>query len=143
AEKIEEILIAADVGALTAQSLLAEMRQSLRGTVNAEQAISWLKKRSLDLLSEGKKPFAADQQPLVILMIGVNGVGKTTTIGKLASYFCARGKRVLLVAGDTYRAAAVAQLNAWGERVGCEVVHGAERADPSAVIFDAIRKGVS
>jgi len=76
----------------------------------------------------------------VMMMVGVNGVGKTTTIGKLASRYVAQGKKVLLAAGDTYRAAAVLQLEMWGKRVGCPVVKGKENADPGAVIFEAIKR---
>src|SRR5690606_10059794 len=77
----------------------------------------------------------------VVLMVGVNGTGKTTTIGKLATKLVEQDKKVLLVAGDTFRAAAVDQLKAWGERVGCEVFAGKDNADPAAVVFDAIKHG--
>src|SRR5262249_40612780 len=81
----------------------------------------------------------ASSSPTVILIVGVNGVGKTTTIGKLASRFRDDGKKVVLAAGDTFRAAAVIQLEVWGKRVGCQVVKGTDRADPGSVIFDAIK----
>ncbi len=142
-EQLEEILIGADVGASTTQTLLQELRDTFKTQIDADQALAWLKQRALALLTQNQRPFRTEQQPAVIFMIGVNGVGKTTTIGKLASYFTSRGKRVLLVAGDTYRAAAVSQLKAWGDRVNCEVAHGADRADPSAVIFDAVQRGIA
>ena len=84
-----------------------------------------------------------ERKPTVVMVVGVNGVGKTTTIGKLATKLKAEGKKVVLAAGDTFRAAAVQQLNVWGKRVGCEVVSGKDGANPGAVIFDAdpARKG--
>ena len=77
----------------------------------------------------------------MVLFVGVNGAGKTTTIGKLATQLQAAGKKCVLAAGDTFRAAAVQQLVIWGERVGCEVVHGKDGADPASVLFDAIKQG--
>ena len=91
--------------------------------------------------AEGIDPTKAPQRPYVLMVVGVNGVGKTTTIGKLAGRLTARGLKVVLAAGDTFRAAAVEQLEVWGDRVGAEVVQGAEGADPSSVVFDAIRHG--
>jgi fused signal recognition particle receptor len=86
-------------------------------------------------------PIVVQKKPTVVLLVGVNGAGKTTTIGKLARKLSNEGKKVVLAAGDTFRAAAVQQLKVWGERIGCEVVAGKDGSDPSAVIFDAIRRG--
>src|SRR5206468_7850895 len=96
---------------------------------------------SAKLLHADAQPIDVSRgRPFVILMIGVNGVGKTTTIGKLAAQYVKQGKRVLLAAGDTFRAAANEQLEVWAQRTGCPVVKGKEGGDPSSVIFDAIRR---
>jgi len=141
-EELEEVLFTADIGVKTAQALLDRVQENvsvkklsdperLYDEIQGEiESILTLPSSELDL-SRG--------EPFVIMMIGVNGTGKTTTIGKLASQLKARGHEVLLAAGDTFRAAAVEQLVVWGERSGCEVIRGAEGADPSSVIFDAIQ----
>jgi fused signal recognition particle receptor len=99
-----------------------------------------LRERVAKILSVGGGGVALSAKPTVIMVVGVNGVGKTTTIGKLATRLKADGKKVVLAAGDTFRAAAVQQLNIWGKRVGCDVVSGKDGANPGAVIFDAIQK---
>jgi fused signal recognition particle receptor len=107
---------------------------------SADDAWEAIREEARSILASSGQGLAIDQTPTVILIVGVNGVGKTTTIGKLASRFDRQGKTLLLGAGDTFRAAAVTQLEVWGRRVGCEVVKGKDRADPGSVIFDAIEK---
>lgn len=141
-EQIEEVLITADLGVATTQKLLARLRDRLSRNELQDESVVWqaLRDDARDLLGASKGGIQLTQTPTVILVVGVNGVGKTTTIGKLASRFQQQGKKVVLAAGDTFRAAAVLQLEVWGRRVGCPVVKGKENADPSAVIFDAIQR---
>ena len=141
---IEEVLIASDVGVSTTQAILERIRESLdKGEHNDPERV-WgaLRKEASRILSvEGQADgLRLRGKPTVILMVGVNGAGKTTTIGKLATRLKSEGKRCVLAAGDTFRAAAVQQLEIWGQRVGFEVVKGAEGADPASVIFDAVKK---
>jgi fused signal recognition particle receptor len=103
---------------------------------------SQIKKTSKDILAVDAKPVDMNKKPFVLLVLGVNGVGKTTTIGKLASKWKAEGKKVVLAAGDTFRAAATEQLEEWAKRAGVDIVKGKPQGDPSSVIFDAIKKGV-
>lgn len=139
-EELEEILVAADVGVATTLNLVAALRQKVREEKarEAEQVIDILKGLLLDVL--GREPVALNmaEKPTVILILGVNGVGKTTSIGKLASRFKREGKQVLLAAGDTFRAAAIEQLEIWADRAGSEIIKHQHGADPSAVIFDSI-----
>jgi fused signal recognition particle receptor len=142
ADQVEEILLTSDVGVATTQAILNRLRDALgKNELGSSQAV-WdaLRADAKRILSLGGGKVAAAHKPEVIFMVGVNGVGKTTTIGKLASKFKSEGRSVLLAAGDTFRAAAVQQLEVWGKRIGCEVVKGKEGADPGAVIFDAIQK---
>ena len=142
ADQVEEILLTSDVGVATTQAILGRLRDGLsKNELSSSQAV-WdaLRADAGRILGIGGGKIAISQKPTVVFMVGVNGVGKTTTIGKLATKLKAEGKTVLLAAGDTFRAAAVAQLEVWGKRVGCEVVKGKEGADPGAVIFDAIQK---
>ncbi|MDH5674131.1 MAG: signal recognition particle-docking protein FtsY [Myxococcales bacterium] len=141
-EEIEEVLITADVGVKTTQRILDDLRAKMESGELSDSEAIWksLKAQAASILSVDAPPVSLDGSPAVILMVGVNGVGKTTTIGKLASRYAAEGRRVLLAAGDTYRAAAVLQLEMWGKRVDCPVVKGKSNADPSSVIFDAIKK---
>jgi fused signal recognition particle receptor len=141
-EEIEEVLITADLGVRTTERILSQLREQMqRGELRDEQAV-WqcIRAQAASILDVGAGPVKVEGKPAVMMMIGVNGVGKTTTIGKLASRYTAQGKKVLLAAGDTYRAAAVLQLEMWGKRVGCPVVKGKENSDPGAVIFEAIKK---
>ena len=134
-------MISSDVGVKTTQAILERLRGRLeRKELDDAQAVwSALRAEALTILSiDVPKPPAG--RPLVLLMVGVNGVGKTTTIGKLATKWNADGKKVMLAAGDTFRAAAVQQLEVWGKRVGAEVIRGKEGADPGAVAFDATTK---
>jgi fused signal recognition particle receptor len=141
-DEIEEVLITADVGVQTSQRILDDLRSKMEsGELKDEQSV-WraIRAQAESILDIEAPPISLPNKPSVMLMIGVNGVGKTTTIGKLASRYVAEGKKVLLAAGDTYRAAAVLQLEMWGKRVDCPVVKGKEAADPGSVIFDAIKQ---
>ncbi len=144
-DDVEEVLFTADIGAKTAQKLIDRVTESLDRSQIAEPDAVWsvIRESMLSLLSLETKPldFDAPPRPYVLLMIGVNGVGKTTTLGKLASRHAAAGRKVLLVAGDTFRAAAGEQLEIWARRVGCGFFAAEEGADPSSVIFDGIMHG--
>ncbi|OGQ98432.1 MAG: signal recognition particle-docking protein FtsY [Deltaproteobacteria bacterium RIFOXYD12_FULL_55_16] len=142
-EDLEEILIMADIGTATTMELLEKTRtQVKRQTLGDAQALKEaLKEMILGYLLKADQPAdpALPQQgPFVVMVLGVNGVGKTTTIGKLAYKFSQAGQKVLLVAADTFRAAASEQLQIWGQRVGVEVVAQQAGADPSSVVFDAL-----
>jgi fused signal recognition particle receptor len=145
-DQIEEILFTADIGAKTATKLLEAVRASLSRNELSDAAAVFrvIKKESEEILSGAQQAAGAIDlakgKPFVLLVIGVNGVGKTTTIGKLASKWTQAGKKVLLAAGDTFRAAATEQLEIWGQRTGCPVVKGKEGGDPSSVIFDAVKR---
>jgi fused signal recognition particle receptor len=141
-DEVEEVLITADVGVHTTERILEALRTRMNGgqLSSADDAWESIREEARSILASSGQGLAIDQTPTVILVVGVNGVGKTTTIGKLASRFDRQGKTLLLGAGDTFRAAAVTQLEVWGRRVGCEVVKGKDRADPGSVIFDAIEK---
>jgi fused signal recognition particle receptor len=141
-EDIETQLLTADVGVDATQTLLASITDKLgrKELKDSDALLSSLKLELKEMLSESEKPLQTGQQegPFVILMVGVNGVGKTTTIGKLTKKFQAEGKSVLLAAGDTFRAAAVEQLQVWGERNDVPVIAQHSGADSASVIFDAI-----
>ena len=141
-DEVEEVLITADVGVHTTERILEALRTQMNGgeLSSADDAWKVIREEARSILAPSGQGLSIDQTPTVILVVGVNGVGKTTTIGKLASRFDRQGKTLLLAAGDTFRAAAVTQLEVWGRRVGCEVVKGKDRADPGSVIFDAIEK---
>jgi fused signal recognition particle receptor len=148
-DQIEEILFTADIGAKTSAKLFESVRESLSRNElgDAEAVFGVIRRESEAILA------AAQQQagpldlkkgkPMVLLVIGVNGVGKTTTIGKLAAKWSEGGRKILLAAGDTFRAAATEQLEIWGQRTGCAVVKGKEGGDPSSVIFDAVKRAQS
>lgn len=144
-DELEEVLLTADIGPKTADKMFQAIKGELSKNELADPDAVWdkLRRRSSEILavSEGQVDFSA-HKPFVLLTVGVNGVGKTTTIGKLAAMHVAAGKKVLLAAGDTFRAAAVEQLEVWGERAGAPVVKGKSGADPSSVIFNAIERGV-
>jgi fused signal recognition particle receptor len=141
--QIEDVLLTSDVGVETTSALLAHVKSTLAKGELADPELVWgeLRAECLKML-EGSASGALElsAKPTVVLMVGVNGAGKTTTIGKLATKLNASGKKCVLAAGDTFRAAAVQQLVVWGERVGCEVVRGKDGADPGSVVFDAIKK---
>jgi fused signal recognition particle receptor len=139
-EELEETLILADIGAVSAAEIVEHLREKAnRGEAgDAGSVREFLKKEMSSMLGSGQKLVPFGEKPFVILAVGVNGVGKTTTIGKLASRFRDQGHSVLLAAGDTFRAAAIEQLEIWGERSGSQVVKHQSGSDPSAVAFDAI-----
>jgi fused signal recognition particle receptor len=141
-EQIEEVMLASDVGVKTTESILGRLRERLDKKELGDSDAVWaaLRAECAKILSIGGGPIKPTAKPTVVLMVGVNGVGKTTTIGKLATRFRAEDKKVMLAAGDTFRAAAVAQLEVWGKRVAAEVVKGKEGADPGAVAFEATTK---
>ena len=140
---IEEALITSDVGARTTDRLVGRVKEGLSGKDLSDEQMVWefLREEARAILSlPTELPERKKGEPYVILVLGVNGVGKTTTIGKLASRYKSEGLEVVLAAADTFRAAAVQQLQIWGRRVPCEVVSGKEGADPSSVAFSAIEK---
>ncbi len=143
-EQLEEIMLSSDVGAKTTQLLLERVREGLERKALADRDAVWgaLRAQANAILDLGAGKLELKHKPTVVLMVGVNGVGKTTTIGKLATQFSQEGKKVMLAAGDTFRAAAVAQLEVWGKRVGAEVIRGKEGADPGAVAFEATQKAI-
>ncbi len=144
-DELEEVLLTADLGVKTAESLLDRVRTEGRGE-DGERVRGILKDAIREKLSgaEGDPDrFRLAGKPHVILVLGVNGAGKTTTIGKLASQHQAKGRTVLLGAGDTFRAAAIEQLQTWGERVGCDVIAGEAGGDPASVAFDTVKAALS
>ncbi|HYB22623.1 MAG TPA: signal recognition particle-docking protein FtsY [Solirubrobacteraceae bacterium] len=137
-EALEEALLAADVGLESAEALAHELARARQGgKVVPEGELAWLQARLAELLAVEGDP-ASRGQPHVVLVVGVNGTGKTTTAAKLAARVLAQGRSALLVAADTFRAAAIEQLQAWGERLGVQVVARRPGADPGAVVFDAL-----
>jgi len=149
-DELEEILITSDVGVETTIKIIdrIEERVARDKYLNVDELNTILKEEIAALLSENKSEDVEDfavpkgTKPYVILVVGVNGVGKTTTIGKLAAQYKKEGKKVILGAADTFRAAAVDQLILWGERVGVEVVSHGMNTDPGAVAFEAVKRGV-
>ena len=139
-EELEETLIMADLGAELALRSVDHLREVTRqrGLRGAEELREALAEILLEILQSDDQGVKLNTKPSVILMIGVNGVGKTTTIGKLAMRFTKEGKRVLLCAGDTFRAAAAEQLSVWAKRTGADIVRHEEGSDPASVVFDAI-----
>jgi len=145
-EELEEILITADIGVATAVELIRMLEQRMKRNElkDGETLKKALKEEILARLLRQATPLdTSSASPYVILVIGVNGVGKTTTIGKLASRFILEGKKVILAAGDTFRAAAAEQLEIWGKRAGADVIRHKEGADPSAVVFDACKAAIA
>jgi fused signal recognition particle receptor len=140
--QLEELLVSADLGPSTAAKLAASVGKSrFDKEVTPEEIRQALADEIEKILLPAEKPlFTDDAKPFVILMAGVNGTGKTTTIGKLAAQFRAEGKSVMLAAGDTFRAAAVEQLKVWGQRTGSAVISKAEGADAAALAYEAIEK---
>ena len=138
-EELEEALILSDVGAATAAKIVAEVekRAKLRKTTTADELRDLLREVLTDNMLDNQ-PLNTDGKPAVILVIGVNGVGKTTSIGKLAARYVNEGKKVMLSAADTFRAAAADQLEIWAKRAGADIVRHGEGADPAAVVFDSI-----
>ena len=139
-EELETALLAADVGAVSVSVMMDAVRDLVRqaGEADAFSVRAVLKKVMADRLRAGTQAGPARAVPHVVLLVGVNGVGKTTTAGKLAGQFVRAGKRVVLVAGDTFRAAAGEQLAIWGRRVGAEVIQHQAGGDPAAVAYDGV-----
>src|SRR5262252_744672 len=145
-DEIEKVLLTADIGVRTSQKLLEELRSSLSRRELADPDAVWafLRRRATEMLSLPAPPIDfGSARPFVLLIIGVNGSGKTTTIGKLAARLAGDGKKVLLAAGDTFRAAAVEQLDVWAGRTSATLVRGKEGADPSSVIFDGVKRAAT
>lgn len=144
-EELEMILLSADCGVKTTEKLIKAVRDAAKSKeiAGTEDVIPFLKKYTAELLKDSGQRTRIGAKPTVILVVGVNGVGKTTTIGKLANYFTLFNYKVIMAAGDTYRAAAAEQLQIWGERAKCDVIRQNEGADPAAVVFDALKASVA
>lgn len=138
-EELEELLVMGDVGVPTAEKICEELKKKVKkdGIKNPNEIHRLLEETVADMLRGGEE-LDISTTPSIILVIGVNGVGKTTTIGKLANNLTKQGKKVILAAGDTFRAAAIEQLEIWADRSHCEIIKQNEGSDPAAVIFDAI-----
>ncbi len=140
-EELEEALILSDIGMDTTEKIIAQLRSDIKTEkLDTPEAVkAQIEKIISDLITKEEGMKLSDQYPLVILMIGVNGAGKTTSMGKIAHMLKEQGRSVMFAAGDTFRAAAIEQLEIWGERAGVPVIKHQEGADPSAVIYDAIQ----
>ena len=138
-EELEELLVMGDVGVPTAENICEELKKRVKkeGIKNPNEIHRLLEETVSDMLRGGEE-LDLSTTPSIILVIGVNGVGKTTTIGKLANHLTKQGKKVILAAGDTFRAAAIEQLEIWADRSHCEIIKQNEGSDPAAVIYDAI-----
>ena len=141
-EELEETLIMSDIGMETSLEIIDKLRQKIkRENINdTEEVKEALKQIIQEIMDENDKSLSLNTKPSVLLVIGVNGVGKTTSIGKIANSLKKQNKKVLMAAADTFRAAAVEQLEIWSNRVGCDIVKKEEGADPASVVFDAIKK---
>ncbi len=138
-EELEELLVMGDVGVATAEDICQKLRAKVKETGTTDpEAIRGLLEEVVSEMLRGGQELNLNTKPSVILVIGVNGVGKTTTIGKMANRFRNDGKKVLLAAADTFRAAAIDQLQIWADRSGCDIIKQNEGSDPAAVVFDAI-----
>lgn len=144
-DAIEEALVESDMGVDTTLKIIdnLEERVSKDKYMSQDELVSLLRDEISKLVDEPEQLFDFEKKPYVILVVGVNGVGKTTTIGKMAAYFKAQGKKVLLGAADTFRAAAVDQLTIWAERAGVDIVKQSMGSDPASVAFDTVKAAVS
>jgi fused signal recognition particle receptor len=145
-EELEYTLIAADIGVKTTNEILELIRQKVNRKLlgDAQELRQLIREHLVEVLRATERPLVrVSQPPAVIMIVGVNGTGKTTTIGKLAQRYKAEGRSVLLCAADTFRAAAIEQLEIWGQRTSAELIRQKPGADPSAVLFDAIQAGRS
>ncbi|WP_378955449.1 signal recognition particle-docking protein FtsY [Pelosinus sp. sgz500959] len=141
-DDLEAVLLSADVGIQTTTKLMADIRKGIKNKeINSPEDLKpFLQTKISDMLADSvAETKMATSGPTVIVVVGVNGVGKTTTIGKLAQYYKEQGLKVMLAAADTFRAAAIDQLEIWGERTGTEVIKHSEGSDPAAVAFDAVQ----
>lgn len=137
-DELEELLIASDVGVNTTLKLMETLRENSKRIKSPEELKQKLKEEIINLFPETQISLPS---PTIMLVVGVNGVGKTTSIGKLAHKYKSQGKKVILAAADTFRAAAIDQLEIWGNRVGVDVIKHQEGADPASVLFDALQAG--
>ena len=150
-DNLEEVFITSDIGVDTTLKILDRIQKRVARDkyVGSDELNTLLCEEITDLLAENNTDVGtvftvpADKRPYVIMVVGVNGVGKTTTIGKLANYFTLFKYKVILAAGDTFRAAAAEQLTIWGERAHCDVIRHNEGADPAAVVFDAVKAAIA
>ena len=141
-EELEETLILSDIGAVTSANICESLRKEVKRTGATDpNEVKGLLKNIIAEILEGDNTLNLDTKPTVILVIGVNGAGKTTTIGKLSHNLKASGKKVVVAAADTFRAAAIEQLQVWTDRAGVDIIKHAEGADPAAVVFDALQAG--
>lgn len=139
-EELEEVLIMADIGVVTTEKIIENLREKVKEQKIKE--ISVCRQLLIDSIKEqmrvSETAYAFEQEQSVVLLIGVNGVGKTTSVGKLAGQLKEKGRKVILAAADTFRAAAIEQLTEWANRAGVEIISGQEGGDPAAVVFDAV-----
>ena len=143
-EELEYALITADLGVKTVQEILESIRLRIdrKQTADAAEIRGLIKEQLLEILNASETPMRkVAQRPAVVMLVGINGAGKTTTIGKLAHRFLGEDRKVLLCAADTFRAAAIEQLEVWAQRAGVELIRQKTGADPSAVVFDALKAG--
>ena len=139
-EELEEILIMSDMGAKTSEDICAKLREEIKRTGKNDTAeVKEMLKGIIAGMLREETPFKLETKPSIVFVIGVNGAGKTTTIGKMAANYKAQGKKVLVAAADTFRAAAGEQLTQWAHRAGVEIIGGQEGADPAAVVYDAVQ----
>ena len=138
-EELEELLVMGDVGMSTASKICDQLKEKVKKDgITDPKVIRWMLEDITAEMLAGGEELVLNTKPSIILVIGVNGVGKTTTIGKLANNFVKDGKKVILAAADTFRAAAIEQLEIWADRSGASIVKQKEGSDPAAVVFDAI-----
>lgn len=144
-EELEMLLIAGDVGVKTANKIMEAVKKAAKDRTikNPEEVMPFLENYISNFLKDDGQRMRISGHPTIILVVGVNGVGKTTTIGKLSNYYRLMGYKVMMAAGDTFRAAASEQLKIWGERSGVEVIAHAEGADPAAVVFDGVKAAIA
>ena len=138
-ENLEEALITADMGVETSVYIIEELRKrvKVKHITDGNAVKDELKSVIAEILSEQNSAMKLENKPAVVLVIGVNGVGKTTSVGKIAAHYKEAGNKVMLAAADTFRAAAIEQLDIWAQRCGCEIIKHRENSDPAAVVFDA------
>ena len=143
-EELEELLIMADTGVASAEEIIEKLRERIKDEriTDGDEAKQALREILIEAIGEGEE-LKLDTSPSVILVIGVNGVGKTTSVAKLANVYKNQGKKVVLAAADTFRAAAIDQLGVWAERVGVDLIKHTEGSDPAAVVFDAVNAAKS
>ncbi len=143
-EELEETLILSDIGAVTSANICEALRKEVKATGTTDpNEVKGLLKKIISGILDGDNELILDTKPTVILVIGVNGAGKTTTIGKLAYNLKNSGKKVVVAAADTFRAAAIEQLEVWTQRAGVDIIKHSEGSDPAAVVFDAIKAGMA